>query len=211
MKFCKKLGSQEDLAARLYVTRQAVSKWETEKSFPEVTLLPKIAELLDTTVNDLLAETKEQKNENENAKYEKEVIAERTGFIMHFFMLVVCAVMISIYIISSPKFDVEGVLLLGMVIFATLVSMYIVFKDSKSPKIIIAFNGEQLEIYSKTKQTRYVELNQIKEVWTSSIGGAYSGRLKIFLINDEELLLYAIKHPAVVRGKIEAMKKYLAK
>ena len=45
--------TQEELGARLGVTNQAVSKWESEVSMPDIMLLPEIANALDITLNDL--------------------------------------------------------------------------------------------------------------------------------------------------------------
>lgn len=47
--------TQEQLAERLGVTGQSVSKWENEVSMPDVMLLPKIAEALDITLDDLFS------------------------------------------------------------------------------------------------------------------------------------------------------------
>lgn len=46
--------SQAELADRLHVTKQAVSKWETGKSMPDMALLPELAEALDVSVDELL-------------------------------------------------------------------------------------------------------------------------------------------------------------
>ncbi len=45
---------QGDLAERLGVTRQAVSKWENDVAYPDITLLPALADLLGVTVDGLL-------------------------------------------------------------------------------------------------------------------------------------------------------------
>ena len=47
--------TQKDLAARLHVTDKAVSKWERGMSYPDVTLLEPLAEVLDLTVEELMA------------------------------------------------------------------------------------------------------------------------------------------------------------
>lgn len=50
----KKGMSQEEMAVRLNVVRQTVSKWETGRSVPDAEMLIQIAELLDVSVNLLL-------------------------------------------------------------------------------------------------------------------------------------------------------------
>jgi putative transcriptional regulator len=50
----KKGLSQGELAIRLNVVRQTVSKWEKGVSVPDAETLIKLADLLDTSVNDLL-------------------------------------------------------------------------------------------------------------------------------------------------------------
>lgn len=50
----KKNYTQEEFSDLLGVTPQAVSKWENDISCPDVMLLPKIAEILGTTVDELL-------------------------------------------------------------------------------------------------------------------------------------------------------------
>lgn len=46
--------TQEDLANRLHVTRQTISKWEKGYSVPDADLLSKLAEELDVSVSELL-------------------------------------------------------------------------------------------------------------------------------------------------------------
>lgn len=51
----KRLGlTQDQLAERLGVTAQAVSKWENDQSCPDITMLPKLAEIFGTTTDMLL-------------------------------------------------------------------------------------------------------------------------------------------------------------
>ncbi len=50
----KKGMSQETLAEKLGVSAQAVSKWENDQSCPDIQLLPQLARVLDTTVDELL-------------------------------------------------------------------------------------------------------------------------------------------------------------
>ena len=57
--------SQEELAIKLNVVRQTLSKWETGLSVPDCDMLIKLAEELDTTVSVLLGENVEVKEKNE--------------------------------------------------------------------------------------------------------------------------------------------------
>lgn len=55
--------TQNDLAEKMNVTDKAVSKWERNLSCPDVNSIPKLAEVLGTTVEELLnAQTKKENN-----------------------------------------------------------------------------------------------------------------------------------------------------
>ncbi|WP_189723692.1 helix-turn-helix domain-containing protein [Staphylococcus warneri] len=51
----KKLNlSQEDLANKINISRQSISKWELEKGYPNIETLIELSELFDITVDELL-------------------------------------------------------------------------------------------------------------------------------------------------------------
>ena len=50
---------QEDLANELDVSPQAVSKWENDQTCPDISLLPRLAQLLNVSVDELLSGKKE--------------------------------------------------------------------------------------------------------------------------------------------------------
>lgn len=58
----KKGFSQEELATRIHVVRQTVSKWEKNLSVPDADTLIRLAEILEVSVSELLGE----KIENES-------------------------------------------------------------------------------------------------------------------------------------------------
>lgn len=56
-KFRSETGmTQEELVARLYVTRAAVSKWETDRGYPAIDSLKLIARLMDCTLDELVSD-----------------------------------------------------------------------------------------------------------------------------------------------------------
>ena len=66
----KRLGwTQDRLAEQMGVSAQAVSKWENDQSCPDISLLPKLAELFGITVDELLGHKTEK-------VYEAEVVRE---------------------------------------------------------------------------------------------------------------------------------------
>ena len=64
--FRKRKGiSQEELADRLHVARQTVSKWENGTSVPDAIMLVKISEQLDVSVSELLGAHVENKEDTD--------------------------------------------------------------------------------------------------------------------------------------------------
>ncbi len=69
----KKKGlSQEEVAEKLNVTRQSVSKWETDESKPDFDKIIPICELFEISSNELLSGTKEEKEEEEEVEIVKD-------------------------------------------------------------------------------------------------------------------------------------------
>ena len=52
--------SQGDFGKLVGVSAQAVSKWEGERAYPDITVLPELAMILNCTVNDFFVNKKSQ-------------------------------------------------------------------------------------------------------------------------------------------------------
>lgn len=107
--------SQEDLAIKLNVVRQTVSKWENGLSVPDSDMLISISEVLETPVSTLLGETvAESRVDDLKVISEKlEVInlqlAQRKTTrrkILHWLLISLCAVIITVFavliVLNSP-------------------------------------------------------------------------------------------------------------
>lgn len=53
--------TQEELANMLFVSKAAVSKWENEENFPDITMLPQIAQIFHITMDEFFDYTLEEK------------------------------------------------------------------------------------------------------------------------------------------------------
>lgn len=63
--------TQSQLAEKLNVSNKAVSRWETGEGYPEVTLLKPLAQALNTTVDELLSESSEPDDDEEQKSRSK--------------------------------------------------------------------------------------------------------------------------------------------
>ena len=60
--------TQKDLADQMNVTDKAVSKWERDLSCPDIHSIPKLAEVLDVSVEELMHVTRPEKEPNDDLK-----------------------------------------------------------------------------------------------------------------------------------------------
>ena len=74
--------SQEDLAEKLGVSRQAISKWESGVAYPEMDKIIQIAKMFNINIDDLLKnDIRESKNEKEKKNSINKCIDDFLGFI----------------------------------------------------------------------------------------------------------------------------------
>ncbi len=144
--------SQEEVAEKLNVTRQTISKWETNESKPDFDKILPICELFNITTEELLiginTEKKELNETINNKNTDSEIIKKRAIFIsigtfLYFLslVLIICTEEINI----SPIIGVSGFFLICGVATSLIVYQAIVYskkqikeekKESRKAKLI---------------------------------------------------------------------------
>lgn len=135
-KYRKQKGiSQEELAVRLNVVRQTVSKWENGLSVPDADVLIRIAELLEVSVgqlldidtsagekmNDSLSEELARLNEQLAEKNKREQLALRANKKRGIIMLLS---FLSMIIALTVKNEAVSVALVGICLLASIIILY---------------------------------------------------------------------------------------
>lgn len=83
--------SQDDLAARIYVSRQTISSWENDKTYPDVQSLLILSEVFGTTIDELIKGDVQTMNE----MIDRDVTTfKRLGLVMTAFLLLVICVLV---------------------------------------------------------------------------------------------------------------------
>lgn len=61
--------TQKDLAEKLNVTDKAVSKWERDIALPDINTLPKLADILNITIEELIAAKPQKTNDHKKVDF----------------------------------------------------------------------------------------------------------------------------------------------
>ena len=107
--------SQEELAIKLHVVRQTISKWEQGLSVPDSNMLISISEVLETPVSTLLGETIAEPKRNDlkaisekleviNLQLAKKAAAKRK-MLQWLFIFIACGIVIifaALLVLNSP-------------------------------------------------------------------------------------------------------------
>ena len=131
--------SQEEVANRLNVTRQTVSKWETDQSMPDFDKIIPICELYEISADELLSGTKhenvekEEQKENKPEDFKREKRAKGIGISVLIYFVAVAWIMTSIPafrldpIVSSAIF----LLICGVATYVIIYTCIVYKKDKK--------------------------------------------------------------------------------
>ena len=130
--------SQEEVADKLNVTRQTISKWETNQSTPDFDKIKPLCELYEITADELLTgEKKEQEIQEQpmNKQIIKQKRAQGISLGVLFYFIAIVWIMISIPVLFINPIIAAAILILICGI-ATFIIIYtcIVYKIEKEAK-----------------------------------------------------------------------------
>lgn len=123
--------SQEELAIKLNVVRQTVSKWERGLSVPDSSMLISLAEELDTSVNVLLGESVEEKTLNDDVDIK--TIAERLE-------------VINLQLARKSEMKIKLVRWILILLCIVIVAVFIAFEIMQSDYLEWDFNNSELAV-----------------------------------------------------------------
>jgi len=133
--------SQEELALKLNVVRQTVSKWEQNLSIPDSEMLIRISEVFEVSVSKLIGESIEEtdtKTELEKISQKLEnlnsLMAERNMRNRRIFLTVVA---VSLIIISLALFIISVIFLISMIYVVSPESSVAVIGGADGPTSIM--------------------------------------------------------------------------
>lgn len=144
--------SQEDLAEKVYVSRQTISNWENDKSYPDVNSLVLLSEVFNTSIDNLIKGDveimKEQIREEDKRKFEK--LSQVYGIL--FFAMIVTPIPLAKFL------GYVGMIIWGVLM---LITLYVAFKvEKKKKQFDIQTYGE---IIAFTEGTKLDEIAKARE------------------------------------------------
>ena len=186
--------TQDELAEKLFVTRQTVSNWETCKNYPDLETIVKISDEFNIPLDELLKEDKKLLKEIDNnvkgAKKYRNII--KFIVVILCLLLFICykAVMLYKYQYNEIEFDTNKIfnetitidrnseyngkrIYLGRISFADYFDNYADVRNEYNTKVKYDNNNKAVAFYSVRKEKQYVNIlsNESLENGFNSLDG----------------------------------------
>lgn len=144
--------SQEELAERVYVSRQTISNWENNKSYPDINSIVLISEIFEISIDNLIKGDVEQMKKEINSEEVKK---------LNFYATMMAILILVATILLMPMLKFIGlygfipyfVLVGGAMFFAIKVDKIKKDNDIQTYKEIVAFTeGKRLDEIQKIEE-----------------------------------------------------------
>ena len=147
----KKVGiSQEDMASKLNVTRQTVSKWETDQTLPDLDKIESICELFNISADELLKGKKEEVVTLSNPENKKQKALVISGSILLYFIAIIWIILSATFLNIN-----EGI----------MVSIFMFIIGISTVNIVYYFiSNSNMKKAKEKKKTENKKLNTIIEI-----------------------------------------------
>lgn len=137
--------SQEDLAEKVYVTRQTISNWENNKSYPDIHSLLLLSSLFDVSLDQLIKGDIETMKEIINEQDVREFNHYGSIFSVHFVLLLLSAAPLFIWL-EKYAFIPFGIFFAVTMFWALKVEKIKKKNDVQTYREIVAFTeGKKLD------------------------------------------------------------------
>lgn len=163
--------SQEELAEKVYVTRQTISNWETGKSYPDIHSLLLLSSLFNVSLDQLI---------KGDLEIMRETVSEKEIREFNFYGSIFTVLLFGMVFAVAPLMYFFGVYGLGIVFVLFVITMIFAYKvegykkrnNIQTYKEILAFcNGERLdEIAKKQEEAKRPYQNLLKVLVSGSLG-----------------------------------------
>lgn len=182
--------TQEEFAQRLFLTRQAVSKYERGLSYPSIDTLKLISKEFNISISELL----EVNKENKSSIY-KPLGYKQFWFIglysIYLFFVIFVIIMLNL---NYQNAELVSLILSNILCFAFLLMIVYMLIKTIFPlkKVLVEYNDYSLKIKTLIK-TREINYDDIDSVLIKTHGKLNSGKLIIYT-NKENYEIYPLKN-----------------
>ena len=196
--------TQDEMAEKIFVTRQAISKWERGISYPSLDVLRLISKEFKISMNNLL-----DVSENEKNKEYKPIGFKHYGFIILYAVMfaIVGAVMVAfnIFSIESNAEIWELAVYNVLLSFVCLMVVYLLIQSIfPSHKVLVEYNDYGIRIRT-LKGTKEIPFQKITSLEIKTHGNWTAGRLTVRTF-DENYTVYPLKDLNQVKTVIDEVK-----
>lgn len=124
--------SQEQLASKITVSRQAVSKWELNETIPDIENLIQLSKILESSLDYLLDDTVKVVSDIPIIKQERQELSKSKVFYLLGFLIVI-GVLLIIGKKTNSIMNALVILLFVSFLFAVIAFLKYIKKESKQP------------------------------------------------------------------------------
>lgn len=173
--------TQQELAEKLNITNKAVSKWETDEAYPDISLLPKLSEILGVTIDELLTgnETTNPTNTENDIDCKTQFISvnptqNRKRIILCYIGLIVSSILALVHLLSGIlAFDTNAVIeVFGntseqnfLIIYSGIWMLLFLIIDCILIRKVKSYNYiNQKIIISNTEEAGFIHISKLSKI-----------------------------------------------